>query len=181
MFFGFFLLINSSPWLTFYRHIVAVKATIDMQSPHAKLLCLNISNEVEISSFWSWQKIYKVTGEITSVTPRRMIKIACDLTSVKCTKDARSWLQKFALPATKLRKSVIALSAGCCNSLLLLLLFVFSVLQISCAVTKPKLGLSLGTKVKICCTTVSRWRSSGVGRYWSGRLDIDVFWLFSFN
>ena len=29
-------------------YIVAVKATIDMQSPHAKLLCLNISNEVEI-------------------------------------------------------------------------------------------------------------------------------------
>ena len=35
----------------------------------------------------------------------------------------------------------------------------------SWAVTKPKLGLSLGTKVKICCTIVSRWRSSGVGRY----------------
>ena len=51
MFFGFFLLINLSPQLTLYRHIVAVKATIDMQSPHAKLLCLNISNEVEISSF----------------------------------------------------------------------------------------------------------------------------------
>ena len=34
-----------------YRHIVAVKATIDKQSPHAKLLCLNIPNEVEISSF----------------------------------------------------------------------------------------------------------------------------------
>ena len=51
MFFGFFLLINLSPRLTFYRHIVAVKATIDMQSPHAKLLCLNTSNEVEISSF----------------------------------------------------------------------------------------------------------------------------------
>ena len=46
---------------------------------------------------------------------------------------------------------------------LLLLLFVFSVLQISCAVTKPKLGLSLGTKVKICCITVSHWRSSEVG------------------
>ena len=57
MFFGFFLLINSSSRLTLYRRIVAVKATIDMQSPHAKLLCLNISNEVEISSFWSWQKI----------------------------------------------------------------------------------------------------------------------------
>ena len=51
MFFGFFPLINSSARLTLYRHIVAVKATIDMQSPHAKLLCLNISNEVEISSF----------------------------------------------------------------------------------------------------------------------------------
>ena len=47
--------------------------------------------------------------------------------------------------------------------LLLLLSFVFSVLQISFAVTKPKLGLSLGTKVKICCTIVSRWRPSGVG------------------
>ena len=51
MFFGFFLLINSCPRLRLYRHIVAVKATIDKQSPHAKLLCLNISNEVEISSF----------------------------------------------------------------------------------------------------------------------------------
>ena len=50
MLFGFFLLIYSSSGLTLYRHIVAVKATIDMQSPHAKLLCLNISNEVEISS-----------------------------------------------------------------------------------------------------------------------------------
>ena len=52
--FGFFLFINSSPRLTFiYRHIVAVivKATIDKQSPHAKLLCLNIPNELEISSF----------------------------------------------------------------------------------------------------------------------------------
>ena len=46
-----FFFINSSPPLTLYRHIVAVKATIDKQSPHAKLLCLNISNEVEISSF----------------------------------------------------------------------------------------------------------------------------------
>ena len=51
MFFGFFLLINSISRLTLYRHIVAAKATIDMQSPHAKLLCLNISNEVEISPF----------------------------------------------------------------------------------------------------------------------------------
>ena len=51
MFFGFFLLINSSPRLTLYGHIVAVKVTIDMQSPHAKLLYLNISNEVEILSF----------------------------------------------------------------------------------------------------------------------------------
>ena len=47
-----------------------------------------------------------------------MIKIACDLTTVKCTKDARRWLQKFALPATKLRKNVKAPSAGCCESLL---------------------------------------------------------------
>ena len=47
----FFLFINSSPRLTLYRHIVAVKATIDKQIPHAKLLCLNISNELEISSF----------------------------------------------------------------------------------------------------------------------------------
>ena len=39
--FGFFLFINSSPQLTLYRHIAAVKATIDRQSPHAKLLCLN--------------------------------------------------------------------------------------------------------------------------------------------
>ena len=30
----------------------------------------------------------------------------------------------------------------------------FSVLQISCSVTKPKLGLSLGTKLKICCTII---------------------------
>ena len=37
MFFGFFLLINSSSRLTLYRHIVAVRATIDMQSPHAVL------------------------------------------------------------------------------------------------------------------------------------------------
>ena len=53
------------------------------------------------------------------MTPRRMIKIVCDLTTVKCTKDARSLLQKFALPATKLRRNVIAPNAGCCNSLLL--------------------------------------------------------------
>ena len=33
---------------------------------------------------------YKVTAEITSVTLRPIIKIACDLTTVKCTKDARS-------------------------------------------------------------------------------------------
>ena len=56
-FLAFFLFINSSPPLILYRHIVAAKATIDKQSPHAKLLCLNIFNEVEISSFWSWQKI----------------------------------------------------------------------------------------------------------------------------
>ena len=47
-----------------------------------------------------------------------------------------------------------------CFLLLLLLLFVFSVLQISCVITKLKLGLSLGTKVKRCCTIVSGWRSS---------------------
>ena len=51
VFWLFFLFINSSPPLTLYRHIVAVKATIDKQSPHTKLLCLNISNEVEISLF----------------------------------------------------------------------------------------------------------------------------------
>ena len=51
MFFGFFLFINSSRRYTLYRHIVVVKATIDKQSPHAKLLRLNVSNEVEISSF----------------------------------------------------------------------------------------------------------------------------------
>ena len=62
MFFGFFLFINSSPRLALYRHIVAVKATIDKQSPHAKLLFLNISNEVEISSFCSWQKISSYGG-----------------------------------------------------------------------------------------------------------------------
>ena len=65
---------------------------------------------------------YKVTAEITSATPRRMVKIACDLTAVKCTKDSRRWLQKFALPATKLRKNVKAPSAGCCDSLLFLFL-----------------------------------------------------------
>ena len=48
-----------------------------------------------------------------------MIKIACDLATVKCTKDARRWLQKFTLPATKLRKNIKAPSAGCCDSLLL--------------------------------------------------------------
>ena len=37
MFFGFFLFILSPPRHTLYRHI-AVKATIDKQSPHAKLL-----------------------------------------------------------------------------------------------------------------------------------------------
>ena len=63
MFFGFFL------FITLYRHIVAVKVTIDKQSPHAKLLCLNISNEVER---------YKVTAEITSATPRRMKNNFCD-------------------------------------------------------------------------------------------------------
>ena len=47
-----------------------------------------------------------------------MIKIACELTTVKCTKDARRWLQKFALHATKLHKNVKAPSAGCCDSLL---------------------------------------------------------------
>ena len=51
MLFGFFHFINSSLPLTLYSHIVAVKAMIDKQSPYAKLLCLNISNEVEISSF----------------------------------------------------------------------------------------------------------------------------------
>ena len=64
MFFGFFLLINSSSRLILYRHIVAVKATIDMQSPLAKLLCLNISNEVEISRFEAGRR-YKVSAEIT--------------------------------------------------------------------------------------------------------------------
>ena len=58
---------------------------------------------------------------------------------------------------------------------LLLSLVVF---WISCAVTRPKLGLSLGTKVKICCTIDSRWLSSAVGRYWAGRLDVDVFGFF---
>ena len=49
-----------------------------------------------------------------------MSKIACDLTTVlKCTTDARRWLQRFALPATKLRKNVKAPSIGCCDSLLL--------------------------------------------------------------
>ena len=51
VFLAFFLYINSSPPHTLYRHIVAVKATIDKQSPHTKLLRLNISNEVEISPF----------------------------------------------------------------------------------------------------------------------------------
>ena len=55
-----------------------------------------------------------------------MIKIACDLTTVKCTTDAR-WLQKFALPATKLRKNVKSPSAGCCDSLLLIKLSLFRV------------------------------------------------------
>ena len=33
---------------------------------------------------------YKVTAEITSVTQdAEMLKIACDLTTVKCTKDVR--------------------------------------------------------------------------------------------
>ena len=53
-----------------------------------------------------------------------MIKIVYDLTTVKCTKDARRWLQKFALHATKLRRNVKALSAGCCDSLLLLLIII---------------------------------------------------------
>ena len=48
VFWLFFHSINSSPRLTLYRHIVAVKAMIDKQSPRAKLLCLNISNEVEM-------------------------------------------------------------------------------------------------------------------------------------
>ena len=76
MFFGFFLFINSSPRLTLYRHIVAVKVTIDKQSPHAKLLCLNISNEVEIRRFEAGRR-YKVTAEITSATPRRMKSNFC--------------------------------------------------------------------------------------------------------
>ena len=57
----------------------------------------------------------------------------------------------------------------------------FSVLQISCAVTKPKLGLSLGTKVKICCTIVSRCVRVELEDIDQERLDIDVFWLFSFS
>ena len=60
MFFGFFLFINLTLRLTLYRHIVTVKATIDKQSAHTKLLYLNISNEGR----------YKVTAEITSATPR---------------------------------------------------------------------------------------------------------------
>ena len=53
MFFGFFLFINSSARYTsvIQTHRFVVKATIDGKSPHAKLLCLNISNEVEVSSF----------------------------------------------------------------------------------------------------------------------------------
>ena len=58
------LFIHSPQRYTLYRHIVAVKATIDKQSSHAKLLCLNISNEVEISSFEAGRR-YKVTAEIT--------------------------------------------------------------------------------------------------------------------
>ena len=38
MFFGFFLFINSSPRLTLYRHIVAVKATIDKQESTRKIV-----------------------------------------------------------------------------------------------------------------------------------------------
>ena len=45
MFFGLF---SSLKLIRPRDYIVAVKATIDMQSLHAKLLCLNISNEVEI-------------------------------------------------------------------------------------------------------------------------------------
>ena len=79
VFWLFFLFINSSPRLTLHRHIVAVKATIDKQSPHAKLLRLNISNEVEISSFnFEAGRRYKVTAEITSANPRRMINNFCD-------------------------------------------------------------------------------------------------------
>ena len=48
---------------------------------------------------------------------------------------------------------------------------------ISCAVTKPKLGLSLGTKVKILLHHSHRFalHSSGVGRYWSGKVE---YWCF---
>ena len=49
--FGLFSFYYLSLQLTLYRHIIAVKATNDKQGPHTKLLCLNISNEVEIWSF----------------------------------------------------------------------------------------------------------------------------------
>ena len=38
VFWLFFPFINSSPPLTLYRHIIVVKATIDKQSPHAKIV-----------------------------------------------------------------------------------------------------------------------------------------------
>ena len=61
MFYGFFaflLFINLSPRLTLYRHIVAVKKFRRFQ--------------VEAG------RRYKVTAEITSATPRRMINNFCD-------------------------------------------------------------------------------------------------------
>ena len=77
MFFGFFLFINSSPRLTLYRHIVAVKATIDKQSPHAKLLCPTYPKRKKFRRFEAGRS-YQVTAEIPSATPRRMINNFCD-------------------------------------------------------------------------------------------------------
>ena len=58
-----------------------------------------------------------------------------------------------------------------------LILFWCSEFPELCSVTKPKLGLSLGTKVKISLHHSHRFslRLSGVGNIDQERLDIDVF------
>ena len=59
MFFGFFIFINSSPRLTFYRHIVAVKATIDKLESARKIVVLE---HIQRGRNFVWQKISSCGG-----------------------------------------------------------------------------------------------------------------------
>ena len=53
MFFGFFRFINSSPRLTLYRHIVAVKATIDIKAESTRMLKPRVQAVVTASCYLS--------------------------------------------------------------------------------------------------------------------------------